>query len=142
QKFTSLGWQLAPLKMPVSQNRTIFSFPELRPRRNSEFNTFKGLPGLLADVLPDKYGNQLIDIWLAQQGRPEESMNPVEMLCFIGKRGMGALEFEPAQLEGTQNTFKVELQSLVEIAQKMLSDREDFQTDLQRDEERAIKEII
>lgn len=142
QKFTSLNWQLAPLKMPVSQNRTIFSFPELRPQRNSEFNTFKGLPGLLADVLPDKYGNQLIDIWLAQQGRSEESMNPVEMLCFIGKRGMGALEFEPAQLKGTQNTFKVELQSLVDIAQKMLLNREDFKTNLQGDEEQAIKEII
>lgn len=61
-----------------------------------EYDTFKGLPGLLADALPDKYGNQLINLWLAQQGRPQDSMNPVEKLCFIGTRGMGALEFEPA----------------------------------------------
>ncbi|WP_310993749.1 type II toxin-antitoxin system HipA family toxin [Aequorivita marina] len=141
-KFTPLNWQLAPLKMPVSQNRTIFSFPELRLQRNSEFNTFKGLPGLLADVLPDKYGNQLIDIWLAQQGRSSEGMNPVEMLCFIGTRGMGALEFEPTQLNNSKKTFKVEIQSLVDIAQKMISEREDFKTNIQRNDEQAIKEII
>jgi len=142
KKFISLNWELAPLKMSISQNRTIFSFPELRQQRNSEFNTFKGLPGLLADVLPDKYGNQLIDIWLAQQGRPEKSMNPVEMLCFIGLRGMGALEFEPMQLKASQRTFKIEVQSLVNIAQKILSKRENFNTNLQKDELNAIKEII
>jgi len=66
-KFVQKGWDLAPLKMPITSSQTIFSFPELRPSRNSEHNTFKGLPGLLADALPDKYGNQLIDIWLAQK---------------------------------------------------------------------------
>jgi len=82
-KFRQLDWDLSPIKMPISSGKRIFQFPELRPDRNSEFNTFKGLPGLLADVLPDKYGNQLIDIWLARHGRPAGSMNPVEMLCFI-----------------------------------------------------------
>jgi serine/threonine-protein kinase HipA len=57
--------------MPVSDNRNQFSFPELRKDKNSEYDTFKGLPGLLADALPDKYGNQLINLWLAQQGRPQ-----------------------------------------------------------------------
>jgi serine/threonine-protein kinase HipA len=78
--FLRKGWDIAPLKMPVSgTNGRIFSFPELR-----ESQTFKGLPGLLADVLPDRYGNTLINAWLARVGRPADSMNPVEMLCFIG----------------------------------------------------------
>lgn len=142
KKFSSKNWDLAPIKMPVNSSQTIFSFPELRPQRNSEFNTFKGLPGLLADVLPDKYGNQLIKVWLAQQGRPGNDMNPVETLCFIGTRGMGALEFEPMQLKGVQRTFKVEIQSLVDIAQQMLDKREDFNTNIQKDQENSIKEII
>jgi serine/threonine-protein kinase HipA len=142
EKFIAKGWNLSPIKMPIHSRRTIFSFPELRQQRNSEFNTFKGLPGLLADVLPDKYGNQLIKIWLAQQGRPGDSMNPVETLCFIGTRGMGALEFEPIQLKGAQKTFKVEIQSLVDIAQRMISKREEFSTNIQEDEEAGIKEII
>src|SRR5665213_1907627 len=97
--FLSKGWDISPLKMPVSAaNGRIFSFNELRGNQ-----TFKGLPGLLADVLPDRYGNTLINTWLARTGRPQNSMNPVEMLCFIGKRGIGALEFEPAVpgLKGT-----------------------------------------
>ncbi len=142
KKFSSKNWDLAPIKMPINSSQTIFSFPELRPQRNSEFNTFKGLPGLLADVLPDKYGNQLIKVWLAQQGRPGDDMNPVETLCFIGTRGMGALEFEPMQLKGVQRTFKVEIQSLVDIAQQMLDKREDFNTNIQKDQENSIKEII
>ena len=96
--------ELSPLKIPLKGGNGIFSFPELRAGRNSSYDTFKGLPGLLADVLPDAYGNQLINIWLAQQGRPENSMNPVEQLCFIGSRGMGALEFEPEVLKPKKNT--------------------------------------
>ena len=103
--FKQLCWDLAPLKMPVIDSRNQFSFPELRKDRNAEYDTFKGLPGLLADALPDKYGNQLINLWLAQQGRPQDSMNPVEMLCFIGSRGMGALEFEPAVLKENKRAF-------------------------------------
>lgn len=141
-KFVQKGWDLAPLKMPITSSQTIFSFPELRPSRNSEHNTFKGLPGLLADALPDKYGNQLIDIWLAQKGRPEKSMNPVEQLCFIGSRGMGALEFEPSQLKEKQNTFKVEVESLVDIARKMLNNRNDFNVTIKGAQEAAMKQII
>ena len=61
-KFKLKNIDLAPIKMPIQSNQKIFSFPELRSSKNSEFDTFKGLPGLLADVLPDKYGNQLINI--------------------------------------------------------------------------------
>ena len=141
-KFKQLGWDLAPLKMAISDNRNQFSFPELRKDKNSVFDTFKGLPGLLADALPDKYGNQLINLWLAQQGRPIDSMNPVEKLCFIGSRGMGAMEFEPAVLKESKRAFSIEIDSLVSIAQKMLDKREAFSTNLKKDEEQAVLEIL
>lgn len=141
-KFKSKNLDLAPIKMPILDQRNIFSFPELRPSKNSEYDTFKGLPGLLADALPDKYGNQLMNIWLAQNGRPANSMNPVEQLCFIGTRGMGALEFEPTQLKSTKRTFKVEINSLVDVAQRMLNKREDFETNLNDNEQQAMMEIL
>ncbi|MFZ6664112.1 type II toxin-antitoxin system HipA family toxin [Peijinzhouia sedimentorum] len=141
-RFKELGWQLSPLKMPIEDSKKIFSFPELRQDKNAEFDTFKGLPGLLADTLPDKYGNQLINLWLAQQGRPQGSMNPVEMLCFIGTRGMGALEFEPTIFKENKNTFSVEIDSLVNTAQRLLNQREQFSTNLNKNEEDAIREIL
>ncbi len=140
--FKQLGWDLSPLKMSVTSARSLFSFSELRKDKNSVYDTFKGLPGLLADVLPDKYGNQLINIWLAQQGRPQDSMNPVEMLCFIGARGMGALEFEPSVLKESKHTFSIEMDSLVDIAQKILNQRAALTASLKKDEKQAILEIL
>jgi len=128
--------------LPIDSTNSPFSFPELRKEKNTEYDTFRGLPGLLADSLPDRYGNQLINLWLAQQGRPQDSMNPVEMLCFIGTRAMGALEFEPTVLKESRRTFSIEIDSLVGIAQKMLSQRENFTTNLQKDEESAVLEIL
>lgn len=141
-KFVITGLELAPIKMPLSTNNKIYSFPEIRASRSIEYDTFKGLPGLLADVLPDRYGNQLINSWLAQNGRPANSMNPVEQLCFIGTRGMGALEFEPAQFKPNKKTFQVEINSLVAIAQKMLQKREQFVINLEQDEKQAMTEIL
>ena len=142
KKFLLKKWDLSPIKMPISNNDRVYSFPELLPSKDDKEDVFQGLPGLLADSLPDKYGNQLIDKWLAQNGRPPNSMNPVEKLCFIGTRGMGALEFEPAQLKTSSHTFAIEIKNLVDIAQKMLSDRENFETDLGADEKKAMKEIL
>jgi serine/threonine-protein kinase HipA len=141
-KFKKLGWNLSPLKMPITSLKKVFSFPELRKDGNAEFDTFKGLPGLLADVLPDRYGNQLINSWLARQGRPQNSMNPVEMLCFIGTRGMGALEFEPSSLKESLRTFHIEIDSLVELSRKMLSERDRFSINLPDDSEKAMMEIV
>ena len=141
-QFKQLGLDLAPLKMPVGIAKKQFSFPELRQERNAAYDTFKGLPGLLADLLPDRYGNQLINLWLAQQGRPQNDMNPVEMLCFIGTRGMGALEFEPTTLKENKRSFPVEIDSLVNIAQKMLNKRESFATNLKKEEELSVLEIL
>jgi serine/threonine-protein kinase HipA len=141
-EFKRLGWDLSPLKMPIQSPKTIFNFPELKSARNSPMDTFKGLPGLLADVLPDTYGNQLINSWLAQNGRTPGSMNPVELLCFIGTRGMGALEFEPAVLKDRKLPFAIELDSLVHTAKKLLTEKSSFQTNLKKEEEQALLEIL
>jgi serine/threonine-protein kinase HipA len=141
-KFLQQGWDLSPIKMPISDRSRIYSFPELRRGRGETEDTFKGLPGFLSDALPDKYGNRLINVWLAQQGRAENSMNPVEKLCFIGSRGMGALEFEPAQIKASTNSFSLELESLVELAKKILNHRESFLTRIGKDDEKAMMELL
>ena len=87
--FLDSGIELSPITMPLS--RRIYQFPSLAQV------SFHGLPGLLADSLPDKFGDALIDAWLATQGRRPESFNAIERLCYIGVRGMGALEFAPAK---------------------------------------------
>jgi serine/threonine-protein kinase HipA len=136
--FLTNKWDLSPLKMPVADAaKRVFSFPELRGT-----TTFKGLPGLLADVLPDKYGNSLINAWLSRNGRPADSMNPVELLCFIGKRGMGALEFEPIVPKTNNGVSKIALDSLINIAQEILSGRQDFNTNLSADEAKALSDIL
>ena len=140
--FKSRGWDIAPLQMPVNSSKRSFSFPALRKKADPALDTFKGLPGLLADVLPDRYGSELIRLWLAQQGRPVDSMNPVEMLCFIGNRGMGALEFEPATMKEGKRAFSIEIESLVDIAKKILSKKEAFTTNLQADEEKPVMDIL
>jgi serine/threonine-protein kinase HipA len=100
------------------------------------------LPGLLSDVLPDKYGSTLINAWLAHNGRPANSLNPVEILCYIGERGMGGLEFEPAMPKGKNTTTKLELDSLIDMATKILSGRQDFATSLTGNEEKALLDIL
>lgn len=142
KSFLEKKWDISPIKMPVSNGNRIYNFPELLPSKNRTEDTFKGLPGLLADSLPDKYGNQLIEAWLAQNGRPPDSMNPIEKLCFIGSRGMGALEFEPAQLKAGKNTFSVEIASLVNVAKKILSERKTFEINVNPDDEQAMKALL
>ncbi|NTU54035.1 MAG: type II toxin-antitoxin system HipA family toxin [Chlorobiaceae bacterium] len=140
--FKARGWDLAPLQMPLSDARNTFVFPALRKKAESTLDSFKGLPGLLADVLPDRYGTELINLWLARQGRPQNSMNPVEMLCFIGTRGMGALEFEPALWKENKRTFSVEIDSLVDVAKDMLTGKETFSTNLETDANKAVSELL
>ncbi len=132
---------LSPILMPLGNGSQIFSFPENRAGKNQS-HTFSGLPGLLADVLPDNYGNQLINSYLAQNGRAPNSMNPVEKLCFIGTRGMGALEFEPSGLESKKRPFQIEVDSLVDMARKMVNKRASFTTDLDADEKSAMMDIL
>lgn len=115
-EFLRAGVEVAPLTMPVRPG--VFEFPQLSKE------TFKGLPGLLADSLPDKFGNLLINSWLAEQGRSPDSINPVERLCYIGARGMGALEFEPAADTPTDEGGYLDIASLVELAARVVSQRE------------------
>jgi serine/threonine-protein kinase HipA len=116
--FVRSGIQVAPLTMPLA--RQVYRFAQLRR------DSFHGLPGLLADSLPDDFGNALIDAWLASQGRAAGSLNPVERLCYTGRRGMGALEFEPVLGENPPRAERVELEELVQLASRVLQDREAF----------------
>jgi serine/threonine-protein kinase HipA len=140
--FLRSGRDIAPITMPLSQGKKLHTFPEIRRGRNDGFDTFRGLPGLLADMLPDKYGNQLINAWLVQNGRPTDSLNPVELLCFIGKRGVGALEIRPSLRSEARNASNLEIDSLVGIANKILNSRENFQTDISKEEEVALADIL
>lgn len=114
-EFLGSGIEVAPLMMPLRE--APYEFPSL-PRE-----AFKGLPGLLADSLPDKYGNALIDSWLESKGRSAASFNPVERLCYIGSRGMGALEFKPALDRSASQSRRLEVASLVELANRVLDER-------------------
>lgn len=113
--FLHSGIQLAPIMMPLGEFP--YEFPTLAR------NTFKGLPGLVADSLPDKYGNAIIDAWLASQGRTAASFHPVERLCYVGSRGMGALEYQPATLGPPTSKRAVEVSSLVDLANQILDER-------------------
>ena len=135
--FASNGWDISPIKMPIEQAGQIFTFEEL-----AGSTTYKGLPGMLADVLPDRYGNTLINTWLARNGRQPDSMHPVEMLCFTGNRGMGALEFEPVNPKGNDTATKIEISGLIEIAQDILNDRNSFHTSLTANEQKALTDIL
>lgn len=141
-RFKAKGWDLAPLHMPISATTSTFAFPDLRKKAAPRLDSFKGLPGLLADALPDRYGNELINLWLAREGRPQNSMNPVEMLCFIGTRGMGALEFEPAVLKESKRTFSVEVEALVDTAKNMLSKKASFAANLDADANKVVSELL
>lgn len=114
-EFVDSGIQIAPLTMPLQA--VPYEFPALARE------TFRGLPGLLADSLPDKFGNALIDAWLAGQGRRPESFNPVERLCYVGTRGMGALEYQPAILGLATGRRKLEIAALVALANQVLDER-------------------
>ena len=140
--FLRSGWDIAPVTMPLGQGKKLYSFPELRRGRNDPFDTYKGLPGLLADMLPDKYGNQLINAWLAQNGRASNSLNPIELLCFIGKRGVGALEIKPSFRQDAAKASNLELESLIGIANKILNAKEGFQADISQEEESALADIL
>ena len=130
--FIGSGIEVAPLTMPLSDR--LYSFPAL-PQI-----TFHGLPGLLADSLPDKFGNALINAWLARQGRTPESFNAVERLSYIGSRGMGALEFVPALGPVARRTSRIEVEKLVELASDILTRRNNLQLSL--DDDNALKDIL
>lgn len=132
--FVGANIEVAPLKMPVRE--APYEFPALRKE------TFKGLPGMLADALPDKFGNRLIDAWLAETGRSADRFSPVDRLCYIGSRGIGALEFEPTVRKATQSK-KLEVAQLVDLANMVLSERENLAGRLgSKNDAEALEDIL
>lgn len=137
KNFPKLGLDISPIMMPIAaieKGQRVFSFSGLNPE------TFKGLPGLLSDSLPDKFGNQIIDAWLAQQGKNSQDFTSVDRLCYIGKRGMGALEFEPVNNVSKENSNKIEIEELVKFAKEVLDERKDFHTNT--DSEKGYSDIL
>lgn len=131
--FTLSGLELSPLQMPL-QRRRAYTFASL------SHDTFMGLPGLLADALPDAYGKALLDRWLASVGRT--FANPVERLCYQGKRSMGALEFEPAQDSFLEQGNSIEIDSLVQVAREALDGKSQLNVNLNADRKEALLNII
>jgi serine/threonine-protein kinase HipA len=125
-EYIKSGFPLSPITVPLQEGAR-YTFRALSQE------TYSGLPGLLADSLPDKYGNALIDQWLAANGRAREDFSSVERLCYMGTRGMGALEFSPAIRREVGRSVSIEMSSLVELAQRALSDKENLQTNFQND---------
>ena len=132
-EFVQSGLELSPLMMPL-QARRVYQFPNL------SYDTFIGLPGLLADALPDAFGKALLDRWLTSVGR--SFANPVERLCYQGKRGMGALEFVPAQDNYLERGTQLEIDSLVEIAREVLDTKKQLDVNLNENTKEAIANII
>lgn len=133
--FVKEGLDIAPLTMPlrdIFNGQTVFSFPAHRGK------TFKGLPGLLSDSLPDDYGNSVIDEWFATK-QMSVSVTPLDRLSYIGERGMGALEFKPVvEIEGLDESSNVEIEHLTKLAKQVLDSRKSFSTNLQKGDKRIV----
>jgi serine/threonine-protein kinase HipA len=133
--FARSGIEVSPLTMKLSEG--IFEFPNLRR------GSFRGLPGMLADSLPDRFGNALINAWLATRGRTPGSFNAVERLCYTGKRGMGALEFAPVAGPRPRKAIRIEIESLVALASEVLTHRDKLQGRFDdRGRQEALKDIL
>lgn len=140
--FLQKGLDISPIHMSLDDARRgdrRFSFPALSKE------TFFGLPGLLADALPDKFGNNIIDAWLARHGRESTGFNPIERLCYSGKRGMGALEFSPSIIEKYDTSVPVEIAELVTLTQNIMRERKTLAItlgDSEQDKSNAIMDIL
>lgn len=135
--FSQSGIEVSPIQMPLKTG--VYKFYDLPP-------SFHGLPGLLADSLPDKFGNAMIETWLAKQGRLTSDFNEVERLCYTGTRGMGALEFFPAIFEHPKYEAKIHVQDLVELSSAVLENRKNLKEFLDKNDSkkfnRALSQII
>jgi serine/threonine-protein kinase HipA len=135
-EFAQSGIEVSPLRMPLQPLR-LYRFPALAEE------SFHALPGLLADSLPDRYGNALIDAWLATQGREPGDLNPVERLCYIGRRGMGALEFAPAIGPRPVESHVIDVEALVELANEVLAAKSGLVASLRKQRKQAaLREIL
>lgn len=133
-KFRRFGLNISPLMMPINKNTgSPYQFFE---NRN---NCFKGLPGLLADSLPDTFGNQIINEWFASRGLPSEEITPLDRLCYVGKRAMGALEFEPSNSSVSLNESSIiHVQELTLLAKSIFADRENFKVKMTQPDQKIL----
>ncbi|TGN14319.1 type II toxin-antitoxin system HipA family toxin [Leptospira ilyithenensis] len=123
----SRRYEISPLLLPLSSR--VFQYPELKDTK-----TFKGLPGVIADSLPEKFGNRLLDAYLAKHGRKLEDMNPLERLCYVGTRGMGALEYEPdLETRNLNKPIPIQVSDLVEVAKGVLNEHKSANASLVND---------
>ena len=129
RKFIRSGLDISPIIMPIAQYRnTPYQFLENRT------DCFKGLPGLFADSLPDTFGNQIINEWFASRGLSGEEITPLDRLCYVGKRGMGALEFEPySPINGMNESSVLHIEELTELAKSIFTDSKAFQAQLRQE---------
>jgi len=132
--FVRQGLDIAPLTMPLRAG--VFSFAALNR------DTFHGLPGLLADALPDRFGNRIIDAWLARQGRSQADFTPVERLCYMGVRGMGALEFKPAIGPTTAKAAPIEVAELTQLVADIFRHRTDWVVSLKGNRAEALNMVF
>jgi serine/threonine-protein kinase HipA len=139
KEFLKEEIDLAPIMMPLASavmGKRIYSFPSLNPE------TFRKLPGLLSDSLPDKFGNTLIDLWLSRNGRSPNDFTPIERLCYIGNRAMGALEFYPSLTKENSEIEDIQLGELVDIASEILKKKETLHTSFKTNTTKALEQII
>jgi serine/threonine-protein kinase HipA len=133
--FVRSGIEVAPVRMPLREQP--YRFPGLAQ------DAFSGLPGLLADSLPDRWGTALVNAWLASQGREESSFDVVHRLCYVGSRGVGALQFEPAHEPVFSGGVDLQVDALVRLASEVLSQRAEFVAELSENpDEEAMKAIL
>lgn len=133
--FVRSGVQVAPIQMPLRAEP--YRFPGLPA------DAFAGLPGLLSDSLPDRWGSALIDAWLAAQGRDRASFDAVQRLCYVGTRAAGALEFQPARGPSVSPVEDLQVGALVRLAGEVLAQREQFVAELSENpDEEAMKAIL
>lgn len=130
-EFLKIGLDIAPVIMPLEKARQDpgYSFPNLRPE------TFKRLPGLLADSLPDKFGQALVDTWLARQGRGPEDFSIIERLCYTGTRAMGALEFQPSSSSNWEIAIDIDLNQMVSLVRDVIKRRNSLDETLTNDDD-------
>ncbi len=129
------GIEIAPIRMPLSAHK--YTFPGLNPE------TYKGLPAVFADSLPDDFGNAVINAWLTRQGRSSQSFTSIERLLYTGNRGLGALEYAPAlRTRGKNPAGNLELESLVQMAQNILDQRAGLFAEPQPDNDKAMETIF
>lgn len=136
-RFRRSGLDIAPLMMPLARTRGVVSFPA-----NARTRCFSGLPGMIADALPDKFGSQLITEWFARQGKTEDMVTPLDRLCYVGKRAMGALEFVPAtHVEGVNESTEIYIRELMDLSESLFRERSKFQ-ELIRQNDKTILDIL